>query len=59
MTLFNNRYRVPSARLKDWDYTRPGAYFVTLCTAQRQSYLGQIAEGQMRLSPIGAIVADE
>lgn len=25
-------------RLKNYDYSRPGAYFITICTANRQNY---------------------
>jgi REP element-mobilizing transposase RayT len=32
MTLFNNKYRIESARLKGYDYSSPGEYFVTICT---------------------------
>jgi REP element-mobilizing transposase RayT len=32
MTLFNNKYRIESARLKGYDYSFPGEYFVTICT---------------------------
>ena len=59
MTLFRNQYRVDSARLKGWDYSRAGGYFITICTDKRQSHFGHIADGQMRLSPIGDIVAAE
>jgi len=57
MTLFKNKYRVESARLKDWDYHNPGFYFVTLCTKNREHYFGQIADGEMHLSVVGEIVA--
>jgi REP element-mobilizing transposase RayT len=59
MSLFQNRYRVASARLKGWDYSRAGGYFITICTDKRQCHFGHIADGQMRLSPIGDIVAGE
>jgi len=29
--LFRNRFRVPSARLRGWDYRWPGVYAVTIC----------------------------
>ena len=46
-----------SARLKDWDYSNPGAYFVTVVTKDRQSLFGQIEYDQMILNHIGNIVA--
>lgn len=59
MTLFRDKYRVESARLPAWDYSSPGAYFVTLCTKGKQNWFGEIVDGTMRLSPVGKIVADE
>ena len=45
-----------SIRLKDYDYSQAGAYFVTICTRDREGLFGEIAEGLMRLSPFGEIV---
>jgi len=39
---FQNKYRIPSARLKNWDYGRNAAYFVTICTQNRISWFGEI-----------------
>jgi REP element-mobilizing transposase RayT len=47
-----------SIRLPDYDYSQPGAYFITLVTYQRECLFGEIREGEMRLSPKGQI-ADE
>ena len=41
--LFRNKYRIPSARLESWDYSQPGAYFVTICTANRKCFFGEVA----------------
>lgn len=57
--LFANRYRVDSARLASWDYSKPGWYFVTFCTHQRRPCLSEIAQGAARLTPIGEIVSEE
>jgi len=59
MTLFKDKYRVESARLHQWDYTAAAWYFVTICTRKLQCLLGEIVEGEMRLSRIGEIVAEE
>jgi len=45
-----------SIRLKDYDYSQAGAYFVTICTRDREGLFGEIAEGLMRLSPFGEII---
>jgi REP element-mobilizing transposase RayT len=42
-----------SIRLKNYDYSQPGAYFVTICTERRQCFFGQIIAGEMRLSDVG------
>ena len=42
--------------VKDHDYAKPGAYFVTICTYERECSLGEIVNGQMRLSEDGDIV---
>ncbi|MCX6634266.1 MAG: transposase [Acidobacteria bacterium] len=42
-----------SIRLKGYDYTQPGAYFVTICTYQRECLLGRIESGQVVLSDTG------
>ena len=46
-----------SARIKDWDYSNPGAYFVTVVTKDRQCLFGQIEHDQMTLNDVGNIVA--
>ncbi len=52
---FDGKYRIPSARLPDWDYNNNGAYFITICTQDRIRYFGKIEEGKMHLSPIGQL----
>lgn len=59
MTLYQNKYRVESARHPHWDYTSNGYYFVTICTHNRQHFFGRVIAGKMQLSDIGKIVADE
>lgn len=45
-----------SIRLPGYDYSQPGAYFVTIMTQHRAPVMGQIVDGVMILSPIGRIV---
>ena len=47
-----------SYRLKNYDYTRKGLYFVTICTEKRAHYFGQIQNKQMELSEIGQIASE-
>ena len=44
-----------SIRLQGYDYTRQGAYFVTICTRNRACLLGDIVEGRMHLSEAGRL----
>jgi putative transposase len=51
-----NRPQRKNPRLSGYDYSQNGAYFVTICTHERQQFFGYIADGEMHLSPIGQIV---
>jgi|SRR5579875_1187824 len=42
MDLYKNRYRIESTRLKNWDYSSCGYYFVTICTKNRECLFGNI-----------------
>lgn len=46
-----------SPRLQAYDYAQSGAYFVTICTHQRQCWFGYIANEEMRYSGLGEIAA--
>jgi REP element-mobilizing transposase RayT len=45
-----------SIRLKRYDYSSPGAYFVTTVTRKRECLFGEVVEGSMHLSKMGGIV---
>ena len=57
--LFQNKYKIESTRLKDWDYSSNGAYYVTICTKHREYFFGEIINGKMALSEMGKIVEYE
>ena len=38
-------------RLKEYDYSQPGAYFVTICTKDRVPVFGHIVGGGLRAAP--------
>jgi len=42
-------------RLKDYDYSRNGFYFVTICTKNRKEYFGEINDEKMVLNEYGEI----
>lgn len=52
---YKGKYRISSARLKNWDYGSNAPYFVTICTGNKISYFGSIQEGQMHLSYLGQL----
>lgn len=57
MDKFRGKYRIPSDRAA-WHEYDAGVYFVTICTAERAHYFGEIDDGVMQLSEIGIIVKD-
>ena len=48
--------RRKSMRLRGYDYSQPGGYFVTICTRNRVCTFGEIRDGHMSLSPTGELV---
>lgn len=56
---FKNKYRNDSARASWWNYANDGAYFITICTANRELLFGDISNNEMNLSDIGSIVNEE
>ncbi len=48
-----------SRRLKGYDYSQPGSYFITFCTQNRECLFGEIINGQMHLNDIGKMIETE
>jgi len=48
-----------SIRLKDYDYSLEGAYFVTIVTFQRECLFGKIVNGVIKLNPSGRIAFEQ
>lgn len=55
---FRNKYRIPSARWAAWDYSANGAYFVTICVANRAHDFGRVVDGKMQFTPLGQCAED-
>jgi putative transposase len=51
-------YNRQSIRLKGYDYSRAGYYFVTMCTHNRDSIFGNIENGIMHCNKYGKIAND-
>jgi putative transposase len=47
-----------SIRLKNYDYSQPGAYFVTICTEGRLCLFGDVEDAQMKINEYGSMVQD-
>ena len=43
-------------RLQGYDYSSPGAYFITICEQNRECLLGNIIKGKMILNDAGKMV---
>ncbi len=56
MTLYRNKYRVETTRLQNWNYTSDGSYYITICTKNREPFLGKIEKGETILNEYGRIV---
>lgn len=48
-----------SIRLKNYDYSKKGLYFITLCATKRKSIFGEITNGEMHLNTFGLITDEE
>ena len=53
---YKNKYRIESSRLKYWDYSSRGIYFITICTKNKQHFFGYIKNGIMQKNELGRIV---
>jgi len=48
-----------SIRLQEYDYTKAGAYFLTVCTYNRECLFGNVMDGEMHLNQWGDVVRNE
>jgi putative transposase len=53
-----NKHHRRSTGLKGYDYTSAGAYFITICTFQRECLFGEIVHGEMKLNDFGQVAMD-
>lgn len=54
-----NKYNRKSIRLKNFDYSQEGGYFITICTKERRCLFGEMVDKEMRLNECGEIVQEE
>jgi putative transposase len=53
VTFYKNKFRIESTRLKNWDYSANGAYYITICVKNREYLFGNINDGKLILSDLG------
>ena len=58
MTYDPQIHRRRSIRLRGYDYSQEGGYFVTICTKDRACLFGTIVENKMQLNEAGRFVDD-
>lgn len=58
MTFDSDKHHRRSIRLKSYDYSQTGAYFVTICVRDGVCLFGEIVDGTMRMNDYGRIVAE-
>ena len=59
MPQLNMPHHRHSIRLKGYDYSADGFYFITICTKNRQHLFGHVVNGEMVLNEKGQIVKSE
>jgi REP element-mobilizing transposase RayT len=59
MSLYKNKYRIESVRLKGFDYSQAADYYVTICVKGKKRHLGSVENGGMKLSKKGNLVFEE
>jgi hypothetical protein len=48
-----------SIRLKGYDYSKEGLYFITICTQNRECFFGHVQNKQMVLNDAGIGIGNE
>lgn len=56
MTYNPDKHHRRSIRLKGYNYSQAGAYFVTACVKDRECLFGDIVDGEMQLNDAGEMV---
>ncbi len=59
MTFNPDIHHRKSIRLRGYDYSQAGMYFVTICTHDRTPLFGEIINGEMKMNEAGVIATDE
>ncbi len=54
-----SKHQRRSIRLKEFDYSTPWWYYITICTDDRKNIFGNIIDGKMVLNDFGKLVEEE
>ncbi|MDZ4245967.1 MAG: transposase [Dehalococcoidia bacterium] len=58
MNAFDHKTRRRSIRLKNYDYSQPGAYFVTICSQNRRCLFGENKNAEIILNDAGRMITN-
>ena len=58
MTYDPRKHHRRSIRLRDYDYSRPGAYYVTICAHRRACLFGEVVGSEMWHNELGRVVCE-
>ena len=56
MPFYPQKHHRRSIRLKGYDYTQVGAYFITVCTKNRECVLGDVVNSKIHLNSAGQMI---
>ena len=59
MTKYKETFRIESTRLKEWDYSKPWWYYVTINTENHINHFGQVENGKVVLNKLGKIAEEQ
>ena len=59
MTLYQDKFKIDSKRLKNWDYSGEAVYFITIVTKSRKCIFGSVIDDKMILNDNGQIIENE
>ena len=48
MKRYSGRFIIKSTRIKNWDYSTPGKYFITICTEDNEHLFGKIVDNKIQ-----------
>ncbi|TDP03074.1 transposase [Flavobacterium sp. 245] len=59
MSLYKDKFKTDSARLKNWDYSSEAVYFITMVAKNRECIFGTIENSKMILNENGKVIEKE